>query len=254
MITSEGNERITEVRITDDELVVDLTDGRTLSIPLVWYPNLLNASAAERSDWELIGDGVGVHWPQIDEDLSAAGMLRGVQAPATRHHWLPAKEIGAHAVNMPRSYGATIVEAKIKRQQDLTELESLAEQLPDEEAKAHIHNLLNSYSALEDTLGEVIAALTQTIQQAQGARGQAAQGTLVNWGQMVEHAQRALGEMAEEARGAVPLGGGQEELNATEAAKRKAEELGIDLSQIEGSGPGGLITIKDVIGLSRQQG
>jgi uncharacterized protein YegP (UPF0339 family) len=82
MITSAGNERIMDVRVTDDELVVALADGRTLSVPLVWYPRLLNASAEQRSDWRLIGDGEGVHWPQIDEDLSAAGLLRGVPAPA----------------------------------------------------------------------------------------------------------------------------------------------------------------------------
>jgi predicted ester cyclase len=83
MITSVADERIKRVRVTDDELVADLADGRTLSVPLVWYPRLLNASAEQRSDWHLIGEGEGVHWPQIDEDLSAAGLLRGVPAPAT---------------------------------------------------------------------------------------------------------------------------------------------------------------------------
>jgi predicted ester cyclase len=82
MITSVANERIKNVRVTDDELVVTFADGRTLSVPLVWYPRLLNALAEQRNDWELIGDGEGVHWPQIDEDLSAAGLLRGVPAPA----------------------------------------------------------------------------------------------------------------------------------------------------------------------------
>jgi hypothetical protein len=84
MITSAADERITGVRTTDDELVVALADGRTLSVPLVWYPRLLNASAEQRSEWRLIGDGLGVHWPQIDEDLSAAGLLRGVSAPPVR--------------------------------------------------------------------------------------------------------------------------------------------------------------------------
>jgi hypothetical protein len=81
MITSVADERIKDVRVTDDELVVALADGRTLSVPLVWYPRLLNASAKQRSDWELIGDGEGIRWPRIDEDLSAAGLLRGVPAP-----------------------------------------------------------------------------------------------------------------------------------------------------------------------------
>jgi hypothetical protein len=84
MITSAADERITGVRTTDDELIVAFADGRTLSVPLVWYPRLLNASAEQRSEWRLIGDGHGVHWPQIDEDLSAAGLLRGISAPAVR--------------------------------------------------------------------------------------------------------------------------------------------------------------------------
>src|SRR3712207_1155769 len=84
MITSAADERIKAVRVTDAELVVALADGRTLSVPLVWYPRLLNASTEQRNDWELIGDGEGLHWPQIDEDLSAAGLLRGIPAPASK--------------------------------------------------------------------------------------------------------------------------------------------------------------------------
>jgi uncharacterized protein YegP (UPF0339 family) len=83
MITSAADDRIKGVRVTDDELVIALTNGRTLSVPLVWYPRLLNASVEQRRDWRLIGDGEGVHWPQIDEDLSAVGLLRGVPAPAS---------------------------------------------------------------------------------------------------------------------------------------------------------------------------
>lgn len=82
MITSAADERIKEIRTTDDELIVAFVDGRTLSVPLAWYPRLLHASPEQRSKWRLIGDGEGVHWPQIDEDLSAAGLLRGVSAPA----------------------------------------------------------------------------------------------------------------------------------------------------------------------------
>src|ERR671916_2918486 len=84
MITSAADERILEVSATDDELVVAFVDGRTLSVPLVWYPRLFHASTEQRSNWRLIGDGDGVHWPQIDEDLSAAGLLRGVSTPAVR--------------------------------------------------------------------------------------------------------------------------------------------------------------------------
>ena len=69
-----------EVRVTEDELIVSLVDGRKLSAPLAWYPRLLHASIEERNEWELIGDGEGIHWPRIDEDLSVSGILRGVPA------------------------------------------------------------------------------------------------------------------------------------------------------------------------------
>jgi uncharacterized membrane protein len=92
MITSAADERIREVSTTDEELIVAFIDGRTLSVPLVWYPRLFHASPEQRSDWRLIGDGDGVHWPQIDEDLSAAGLLRGVSAaPAAREISQPVK-------------------------------------------------------------------------------------------------------------------------------------------------------------------
>ena len=84
MITSAADERVQGVSVTDDELVVAFIDGRTLSVPLVWYPRLLHASPEQRNDWRLIGDGEGVHWPQIDEDLSAAGLLHGFSDPAVR--------------------------------------------------------------------------------------------------------------------------------------------------------------------------
>lgn len=69
--------RATAVEVTDDELSVTLADGRRLRVPLVWYPRLLHAVAAQRRNWELIGDGQGIHWPEIDEDLSVAGLLAG---------------------------------------------------------------------------------------------------------------------------------------------------------------------------------
>lgn len=70
-----------DVIVTDDELTVHLVDGRRVSAPLVWYPRLLHASVEQRNDWELIGEGEGIHWPQVDEDLSVAGILRGTRAP-----------------------------------------------------------------------------------------------------------------------------------------------------------------------------
>jgi hypothetical protein len=78
-------ERITDVRFGDDCLIVDLADGRTISVPLAWYPRLLHASSAERANWQISGGGFGIHWPDIDEDLSSAGLLRGAPAAASRH-------------------------------------------------------------------------------------------------------------------------------------------------------------------------
>jgi Protein of unknown function (DUF2442) len=65
-----------EVSIDEDELTVLLADGRKISVPLVWFPRLLHATADQRRNFELLGDGEGIHWPDIDEDLSVAGLLR----------------------------------------------------------------------------------------------------------------------------------------------------------------------------------
>ncbi len=65
------------VTVTDDSLTVDLTDGRTLSVPLAWYPRLVHGTPEERNHWRLIGDGEGIHWPDLDEDLSIEGLLLG---------------------------------------------------------------------------------------------------------------------------------------------------------------------------------
>ena len=65
------------VECTDDEIIVALSDGRTLSVPIVWFPRLAQASPSERADYELLGDGEGIHWSQVDEDISVAGLLAG---------------------------------------------------------------------------------------------------------------------------------------------------------------------------------
>ena len=65
------------VQCTDDEIIISLSDGRRLSISIVWFPRLEKASPLERADYELLGNGEGVHWPQIDEDISVAGLLAG---------------------------------------------------------------------------------------------------------------------------------------------------------------------------------
>ena len=66
-----------QVTVTDDSLTVDLTDGRTISAPLAWYPRLVHGTLQERNNWRLIGDGEGIHWPDLDEDLSVEGLLLG---------------------------------------------------------------------------------------------------------------------------------------------------------------------------------
>jgi hypothetical protein len=65
------------VEVSDDTLAVDLSDGRTISVPLSWYPRLVHATAEERSDWKLIARGQGIHWPAIDEDVSVEGLIAG---------------------------------------------------------------------------------------------------------------------------------------------------------------------------------
>lgn len=79
MPTSNHSEpRAVDVRVSEQALTVALADGRTISTPLAWYPRLMRATPAQRSRWELIGNGEGIHWPEVDEDLSVEGMLRGV--------------------------------------------------------------------------------------------------------------------------------------------------------------------------------
>jgi hypothetical protein len=77
----ESDVRVMGVSIDDARLVVDLMDGRTIAVPLAWYPRLANATATQRSHWELAGGGYGIHWPDIDEDLSTEGLLSGARAP-----------------------------------------------------------------------------------------------------------------------------------------------------------------------------
>jgi hypothetical protein len=72
--------RVQGVTVSDDSLIVDLSDGRTISAPLVWYPRLLNGAAIERQNWRLIGLGAGIHWPDLDEDISVENLILGQPA------------------------------------------------------------------------------------------------------------------------------------------------------------------------------
>jgi hypothetical protein len=78
---SAADERVLGVDFTDDALSVTLRDGRVISVPLVWYPRLHNATLPQRNNWEIAGGGYGIHWPDLDEDLSTEGLLRGAPAP-----------------------------------------------------------------------------------------------------------------------------------------------------------------------------
>ncbi len=81
-------ERVKDVRFTEDTMAVDLVDGRTIIVPLVWYPKLLDATTEQRRNWQISGAGYGLHWPDVDEDLSTEGLLRGAPAapePAQTH-------------------------------------------------------------------------------------------------------------------------------------------------------------------------
>jgi hypothetical protein len=77
-----ADERVRDVRVSEVVLIVDLMDGRTISVPLVWYPRLLKGTSKQRSNWKVCAAGYGIHWQDLDEDLSTEGLLRGAPAPA----------------------------------------------------------------------------------------------------------------------------------------------------------------------------
>ena len=74
-------EKIVDVEVTEDDLKVELLDGRTITVPLTWYPRLLHATPEQKANWKIAGGGFGIHWADIDEDLSSEGLLRGAPAP-----------------------------------------------------------------------------------------------------------------------------------------------------------------------------
>jgi len=86
--------RATTVRLSDDELIVELEDGRTLAVPLAWYPRLLHGDPDERQNWRLIGAGQGIHWPDLDEDISIEQLLLGIlsgESQSSLERWLKAR-------------------------------------------------------------------------------------------------------------------------------------------------------------------
>lgn len=83
------------VTVTDDALTVDLSDGRTVSVPLTWFPRLLHGTSAERNNWRFIGDGEGIHWMDLDEDISVENLILGQpsgESQKSLQKWLKARE------------------------------------------------------------------------------------------------------------------------------------------------------------------
>lgn len=91
LVTEIRRSNAQDIRITKDEMVVELIDGRTIIVPLVWYPRILNATDRERENWRLIGNGEGIHWPDLDEDISVEHLLAGVpsgESQSSLQKWL----------------------------------------------------------------------------------------------------------------------------------------------------------------------
>ena len=80
-LATTADERVASVSFDEHRLIVDLMDGRTIAVPLAWYPRLFDATVEQRKNWRIAGAGFGIHWPEIDEDLSTEGLLRGAPAP-----------------------------------------------------------------------------------------------------------------------------------------------------------------------------
>lgn len=92
-----GEARARGLRVTEDSLVVDLVDGRTIAVPIAWYPRLAHGRDTERAQWRFIGDGEGIHWPELDEDISIEGLLAGRRSGETQaslKRWLDSRQAG----------------------------------------------------------------------------------------------------------------------------------------------------------------
>lgn len=88
---------VQQVSITEDTLTVELADGRKISVPLAWYPRLLHATPQERNNWRLIGKGEGVHWPDLDEDISVENIILGkpsAESQSSFKRWLKERSTG----------------------------------------------------------------------------------------------------------------------------------------------------------------
>ncbi len=106
------------VRVTDRALVVELRDGRVVSVPVAWYPRLAEGSARERRHWELLGPGIGIHWPDLDEDISVEGLLAGLpsgESAASLNEWRARRRRPANQALQPTSRARNVRKKAKKR-------------------------------------------------------------------------------------------------------------------------------------------
>ena len=106
MNTSRGDAQTvsaTQLVVTDDTLTVDLSDGRSIAVPLAWYPRLQHGTAEERGRWRLIGQGRGIHWPDLDEDISVGSLLAGRTSAESPQSFMRWREGRANAETPPQT-------------------------------------------------------------------------------------------------------------------------------------------------------
>ena len=111
----ETSVKVRDVHVTSKALEVVLGDGRTLSVPLKWYPRLAHGSPRERQHWRLIGDGIGIHWPDLDEDISLAGLLAGVpsgESTKSLNQWLAVRRRPSNKALQPSRPGRSGIKPK----------------------------------------------------------------------------------------------------------------------------------------------
>jgi hypothetical protein len=107
------------VTVTDDSVVVDLKDGRTVSAPLAWYPRLLHGTPEERDNWRLIGSGEGIHWPDLDEDLSIESLISGRpsgESQSSLKHWLETRKADTKRAQRPTGGRSLRVKSRTPRE------------------------------------------------------------------------------------------------------------------------------------------
>ena len=115
-----GFRLVSLVSVTDEQITFHLVDGRVISVPLVWSWRLSDVMPAQRSNYEIIGDGQGLHWPEVDEDLSVEGMLHGVPARRSKKKQSPREPDNAAAVRRAARVGTTKPEADLSRRSRLS--------------------------------------------------------------------------------------------------------------------------------------